>query len=140
MELRLYNEYGRTYLFDLRGNTFVVDAFHIGNVRGLILFYDISLTYEFLVHSVFGLHSSLTKYSLIDLQLVQNHSCAPNCWMKNVVINEHTKRKSALALFTLEAVEENQELHFSYFGSLDEVSSQYRDCLPGEALTTELHS
>lgn len=30
--LRLYNEYGRTYLFDLRGNNYVVDAFHIGNV------------------------------------------------------------------------------------------------------------
>jgi len=41
--------------------------------------------------------------------------------MKNVVINEHTKRKCALALFTLEPVEENQELHFSYFGSLDGV-------------------
>jgi len=52
---------------------------------------------------------------------VQNHSCAPNCWIKNVVINEHTKRKSILALFTLEPVEENQELHFSYFGSLDGV-------------------
>lgn len=51
----------------------------------------------------------------------QNHSCVPNCWMKNVVINEHTKRKSVLALFTLETVEENEELHFSYFGSLDEV-------------------
>ena len=51
----------------------------------------------------------------------QNHSCAPNCWMKNVVINEHTKRKCILALFTLEPVEENQELHFSYFGSLDGV-------------------
>jgi len=41
--------------------------------------------------------------------------------MKNVVINEHTKRKCSLALFTLETVEENQELHFSYFGSLDDV-------------------
>jgi len=42
--------------------------------------------------------------------------------MKNVVINEHTKRKCSLALFTLEPVEENQELHFSYFGSPDGVS------------------
>lgn len=41
--------------------------------------------------------------------------------MKNVVIDEHTKRKCVLALFTLEPVEENQELHFSYFGSLDDV-------------------
>lgn len=38
-----------------------------------------------------------------------------------MVINEHTKRKCILALFTLERVEENQELHFSYFGSLDGV-------------------
>ncbi|KAF9781317.1 hypothetical protein BJ322DRAFT_1080401 [Thelephora terrestris] len=81
---RLYDEYGRTYLFDLRGNNYVVDAFHIGNFTRFL-----------------------------------NHSCAANCWMKNVVINEHTKRKCVLALFTLEQVEENQELHFSYFGSLD---------------------
>ncbi|KAF9653273.1 SET domain-containing protein [Thelephora ganbajun] len=82
----LYNEYGRTYLFDLQGNNYVVDAFHVGNFTRFL-----------------------------------NHSCAPNCWMKNVVINEHTKRKCVLALFTLEPVEENQELHFSYFGSLDDV-------------------
>lgn len=29
---RLYDEYGRTYLFDLQGNNYVIDAFHIGNV------------------------------------------------------------------------------------------------------------
>ena len=61
----------------------------------------------------------LSPYAIADSP--QNHSCAPNCWMKNVVINEYTKKKCVLALFTLEAVEEDQELHFSYFGSLDDV-------------------
>lgn len=122
--LRLYNEYGRTYLFDLRGNNYVVDAFHIGNVCTATLLHATSLKKRFPVHPVLGL--SLPRkpaVPVILLILVQNHSCAPNCWMKNVVINEHTKRKSVLALFTLEPVEENQELHFSYFGSLDEVGT-----------------
>jgi hypothetical protein len=52
--LRLYNEYGRTYLFDLRGNNYVVDAFHIGNVLTSFLLYVASLTKRFPVHSVFG--------------------------------------------------------------------------------------
>lgn len=55
--------------------------------------------------------------------------------MKNVVINEHTKRKCVLALFTLEPVEENQELHFSYFGSLDDVCIRTSRLFPEGGLT-----
>jgi len=41
-----------------------------------------------------------------------------------------------LALFTLEPVEENQELHFSYFGSLDDVGPPRVQIIPqGKGLT-----
>ncbi|GJJ09617.1 hypothetical protein Clacol_003840 [Clathrus columnatus] len=89
---KLYDRYGRTYLFDLDFyhlralskdkeaiNTYTIDAFHAGN----------------------------------------NHSCDPNCQITPTYVNEPDLHKPALTIFTSRDVQKGEELTFSYLGEPD---------------------
>ncbi|KAH8080289.1 SET domain-containing protein [Cristinia sonorae] len=91
----LYNNFGRSYLFDLDfwylkhdgedDVKFTIDAFHAGN---------------------------FTRYL--------NHSCDPNCKINAVYINEANRDKPLITIFTCQNVRSGEELCFSYHGSEDE--------------------
>ncbi|CAL1706969.1 unnamed protein product [Somion occarium] len=89
-----YNQFGRTYLFDLdfwylKTNNkrwkpkFCIDAYHAGN---------------------------FTRYL--------NHSCDPNCVINPCYINEANIEKPLLTIFTCRDVAKGEELCFSYFGEM----------------------
>ncbi|KAJ7600610.1 hypothetical protein C8J56DRAFT_766952, partial [Mycena floridula] len=87
---RFYNEFGRTYLFDLDfhhlGETkYVVDAFHAGNFTRFL-----------------------------------NHSCDPNCHLNACYINDDDLEKPLLTLFAQRDIEAGQELCFAYDGGPDD--------------------
>ncbi|KAI0368276.1 SET domain-containing protein [Pilatotrama ljubarskyi] len=92
---KIYNKFGRTYLFDLdfwflkqagyENAHYCVDAYHAGN---------------------------FTRYL--------NHSCDPNCVINACYINEANLEKPLLTIFTCRDVEPYEELCFSYFGTPDD--------------------
>ncbi|KAI0779687.1 SET domain-containing protein [Fomes fomentarius] len=92
---RVYNRFGRTYLFDIDfyflkpeyghdQTIYCIDAYHAGN---------------------------FTRYL--------NHSCDPNCVIVAAYINEANLDKPLLTIFTQRDVEADEELCFSYFGEPD---------------------
>ncbi|KIP04851.1 hypothetical protein PHLGIDRAFT_75200 [Phlebiopsis gigantea 11061_1 CR5-6] len=97
---RKYEEFGRTYLFNIDGHhvtkwqeyhgkkpeaAYCIDAYHVGN---------------------------FTRYL--------NHSCDPNCGIVPCYINEANIEKGLLTIWTVRDVVEGEELCFSYFGQPDE--------------------
>ncbi|KAF8528104.1 SET domain-containing protein [Hysterangium stoloniferum] len=144
---KLYDKFGRTYLFDMdfyylhsladdqqktSGNhgassnvgksvqvvsTYTIDAFHVGNFTRFL-----------------------------------NHSCDPNCKITATYVNEPDLHKPTLTIYTCRDVRAGEELTFAYFGAdeddeddddeeeIDEhgqqkikVQAVYRPCLCGSA-------
>ncbi len=125
---RLYNKFGRTYLFDIdfwylkddqEKVKYCIDAYHAGNVSsaphhriGAIL----------TIHTVHPIpsESKRRKFSVLMLTSLQNHSCDPNCVIVACYINEGNLDKALLTIFTNRDVEPFEELCFSYFGTPDD--------------------
>ncbi|KIJ38438.1 hypothetical protein M422DRAFT_49976 [Sphaerobolus stellatus SS14] len=124
---KLYDKYGRTYLFDmdfwfLRGlareqekdtnqvsSTHTIDAFHVGNVR---------------IHTISDRASTEPlPFFLLSMQFTRflNHSCEPNCQIVASYVNEPDMHKPTLTIFTYKDVQAGEELTFAYHGlGLDE--------------------
>ncbi|KAF8905675.1 hypothetical protein CPB85DRAFT_1224596 [Mucidula mucida] len=90
-----YDRSGRTYMLDLD-------------------FYHISQKYEN-DHRL-----SIDAYHAGNFTRFMNHSCAPNCFLQPVYINDGELKKPLMAFFTARDVLPDEELTFSYFGELSE--------------------
>ncbi|KAF9044746.1 SET domain-containing protein [Hymenopellis radicata] len=88
-----YDQSGRTYMLDLD-------------------FYHIRQKYE-----------NDHRLSIDAYHAGNNHSCAPNCCLQPVYINDGELKKPLMAFFTLKDLLPEEELTFSYFGELDRIDS-----------------
>ncbi|RPD78603.1 SET domain-containing protein [Lentinus tigrinus ALCF2SS1-7] len=88
---KIYNKFGRTYLFD-------VDFWHVKKKTG---------------------HEDV-RYCIDAYHAGNNHSCDPNCAIVAVYINEANVEKPLLAIFTKREIDPGQELCFSYMGNVDD--------------------
>ncbi|KAF8591935.1 SET domain-containing protein [Ramaria rubella] len=111
---KLYDKFGRTYLFDMDfyhlrkldednqklsgkkpanppkkeervSSTYTIDAFHVGNFTRFL-----------------------------------NHSCDPNCQITASYVNEPDLHKPTLTIYTCRDVPKGEELTFAYFGANDD--------------------
>lgn len=137
---RMYDEFGRTYLFDIdfwhlrqephwHGKSedwetkFCVDAFHAGNVS----FYQFSCECILLTACAPSSRDSwsvliiLFAYSYRADRNTQNHSCDPNCVIVAVYINEANIDKPLLTIWSCKDVTAGEELCFSYVGDPDDL-------------------
>ncbi|KAI0035852.1 hypothetical protein K488DRAFT_42400, partial [Vararia minispora EC-137] len=94
---RVYDAFGRTYLFDL-------DFYYVKNQEH---------PEDFEPYCVDAYHAgNFTRFL--------NHSCDPNCILRPVYINEANPRIPFLTLWTAKDVREDEELTFSYYGEVDD--------------------
>lgn len=87
----VYNEYGRTYLFD-------IDYYHIGD-DGMF---------------------TMDAYHAGNFTRFLNHSCEPNCRIFACYINEANILKPLLAVYAIRDVGAYEEICFNYNGSYPE--------------------
>ncbi|TDL21679.1 SET domain-containing protein [Rickenella mellea] len=91
---KIYNQFGRTYLFD-------IDFWYIRKAKGK--------------HG-----ADWQPYTVDAYHAGNNHSCDPNCLINACYINEANIDKPLMTLFTQRDINENEELTFSYYGDPDD--------------------
>ncbi|KAF8504274.1 hypothetical protein JB92DRAFT_2794007 [Gautieria morchelliformis] len=122
---KLYDEFGRTYLFDM-------DFYHLRKLdedcqkrSGNEPLSQASPSGE--KEARFSSTYTIDAFHVGNFTRFLNHSCDPNCQITASYVNEPDLRKPRLTIYTCRDVRQGEELTFAYFGTQDDDEEEEAD-------------